>query len=99
VRFHRAVAAGANNSGLGVLIEMVASLHYEQRSATIERARGQLRESADMHRRIYQAIRKRDATGARAAMDEHIRLAQAAQAAEEATPPAGADYSPKEVSK
>jgi GntR family transcriptional repressor for pyruvate dehydrogenase complex len=84
VRFHRAVAAAANNPVLGALIEMVASLHYEQRRATIERARNQLRDSADMHRRIYQAIRVRDTEAARAAMDDHLRRAQAAQASEEA---------------
>lgn len=87
VRFHRAVALGANNPVLGALIEMVASLHYEQRRATVERARNQLRESADMHRRIYQAIRGHDPEAARAAMDEHLRLAHAAQASEEARPP------------
>jgi GntR family transcriptional repressor for pyruvate dehydrogenase complex len=86
VRFHRAVALGAKNPVLGALIEMVASLHYEQRRATVERARESLRESADMHRRIYQAIRSRDPESARAAMDEHLRLAQAAQASEEEKP-------------
>jgi GntR family transcriptional repressor for pyruvate dehydrogenase complex len=86
VRFHRAVALGANNAVLGALIEMVASLHYEQRRVTVERARHQLRETADMHRRIYQAIRQRDPEAARAAMDEHLRLAQAAQASEEDRP-------------
>jgi GntR family transcriptional regulator, transcriptional repressor for pyruvate dehydrogenase complex len=86
VRFHRAVALGANNPVLGALIEMVASLHYEQRRVTVERARDQLRESADMHRRIYQAIRTRDPEAARAAMDEHLRLALAAQASEENRP-------------
>jgi GntR family transcriptional regulator, transcriptional repressor for pyruvate dehydrogenase complex len=90
VLFHRAVAAGANNPVLGALIEMVASLHYEQRQATIERARSQLRESADMHRRIYQAVRARDPEAARATMDEHLRRARAAQASEDgasAAPP------------
>jgi GntR family transcriptional repressor for pyruvate dehydrogenase complex len=86
VRFHRAVAAGTNNPVLGALIEMVASLHYEQRRQTVARARDQLRETADMHRRIYQAIRARDPEAARAAMDDHLRLAQAAQASEEDAP-------------
>jgi GntR family transcriptional repressor for pyruvate dehydrogenase complex len=89
VRFHRAVAAGSNNPVLGALIEMVASLHYEQRRVTVERARHQLRESADMHRRIYQAIRTRDPEAARAAMDEHLRQALAAQASEEREPSRG----------
>jgi GntR family transcriptional repressor for pyruvate dehydrogenase complex len=84
VRFHRVVAAASNNPVLGALIEMVASLHYEQRRVTIERARDQLRETAEQHRRIYQAIRARDPEAARAAMDEHLRRAQAGLASEEA---------------
>jgi GntR family transcriptional repressor for pyruvate dehydrogenase complex len=84
VRFHRAVAAGSNNLVMSALIEMVASLHYEQRKVTVERARGELRENADIHRRIYQAIRSHDAEAARVAMDEHLRLALARIASEEA---------------
>ena len=83
LRFHRAVAAAANNPMLGAIIEAVAALFFEQRRATIERAHN-LRESADMHRKIYQAIRAHDAEGARAAMDEHVRLAQIAQASDDA---------------
>jgi len=37
-----------------------------------------------MHRKIYQAIRSRDPEAARAAMDEHVRLAQIAQATDDA---------------
>jgi GntR family transcriptional regulator, transcriptional repressor for pyruvate dehydrogenase complex len=82
LRFHRAVAAAANNPMLGAIIEAVAALFFEQRRATIERAHN-LRESADMHRKIYQAIRARDPEAARAAMDEHVRLAQIAQASDD----------------
>lgn len=89
VLFHRAVAAGSNNLVLSALIEMVASLHYEQRRVTVERARNELRENADMHRRIYQAIRTRDAEAARVAMDEHLRLALARMVSEEAGPTTG----------
>ena len=46
--------------------KIMASLFYEQRRVTIEKAHD-LRESADMHRRIYQAIRSRDAEAARSA--------------------------------
>jgi GntR family transcriptional repressor for pyruvate dehydrogenase complex len=84
LRFHRAVAAGANNPMLGAIIEAVTALFFEERRVTIERARN-LRESADAHRKIYQAIRARDADGARIAMDEHIRLAALALATEERT--------------
>ena len=83
LRFHRAVAAAANNPMLGAIIEAVAALFFEERRATIERAHN-LKESADMHRKIYQAIRARDTEAARAAMDEHVRLAQLAQAADDA---------------
>jgi GntR family transcriptional repressor for pyruvate dehydrogenase complex len=89
VRFHRAVAAGSNNLVLSALIEMVASLHYEQRRVTIERARSELRAEADMHRRIYQAIRARDAEAARVTMGEHLRVALARMVREEAGPEAG----------
>ena len=89
VRFHRAVAAGSNNLVLSALIEMVASLHYEQRRVTIERARNELRGEADMHRRIYQAVRSRDPEAARAAMDEHLQRALARMVSEETAP--GAD--------
>lgn len=84
VRFHRAVASGSNNVVLSALIEMVASLHYEQRRVTIARARNELRSEADMHRRIYQAIRSRDAEAARTAMDDHLQRALAHMVSEEA---------------
>jgi GntR family transcriptional repressor for pyruvate dehydrogenase complex len=87
LRFHRAVSSAANNPMLGAIIEAVAALFFEERRATIERAHN-LKESADMHRKIYQAIRARDREAARAAMDEHVRLAQIAQAADDA--PVGA---------
>jgi GntR family transcriptional repressor for pyruvate dehydrogenase complex len=83
VRFHRAVASGSNNSVLVALVEMVSALLYEKRKDTIERARD-LRESAEMHRRIYQAIRRRDAAAARAAMTEHLRRAREGWAREDA---------------
>jgi GntR family transcriptional repressor for pyruvate dehydrogenase complex len=82
LRFHRAVAGAAENPMLGAIIEAVTALFFEQRRVTIERARN-LRESADAHRKIYQAIRARDPEAARAAMDEHIRLAAAALETEE----------------
>jgi len=82
VRFHRAVAAGANNPVLTALIEMASSLFYEQRRITIEQARN-LRESADMHRKIYQAVRTRDPDAARVVMEEHLRQAQSSQASED----------------
>ena len=78
VRFHRAVAAGCGNRVLAALMEMVAAQFYELRKETVENARD-LRDSAEMHRRIFRAIRARDADGARLAMTEHLKKAQHAQ--------------------
>ena len=82
VRFHRAVAAASGNPVLLALVEMVSSLVYEQRRLTVERALD-LKESAEMHRRIYQAIRDRDPERAREEMARHLDLARMAQASEE----------------
>lgn len=82
VRFHRAVAAAGGNPVLLALVEMVSSLVYETRRRTVERAQD-LKESAEMHRRIYQAIRDRDVARARDEMTRHLDLARMAQASEE----------------
>ena len=82
VRFHRAVAMGSHNPVLAALVEMVSTMVYERRRLTVERARD-LKESAEMHRHIYAAIRDRDGDRARLAMSEHLDLARMAQASEE----------------
>jgi len=82
VRFHRAVAAAGGNPVLLALVEMVSSLVYETRRVTVEHAHD-LKESAEMHRRIYQAIRDKDPQRARAEMARHLDLARMAQASEE----------------
>jgi GntR family transcriptional repressor for pyruvate dehydrogenase complex len=81
VRFHRAVAAGCGNRVLAALMEMVSAQFYELRRETVLGARD-LRESAEMHRRIFRAIRARDAGAARIAMAEHLQKAQHAQTLE-----------------
>lgn len=83
VRFHRAVAAASGNPVLGVLIDMLGSLFYERRRETIQTATD-LRETAEAHRKIYQAIRARNREAAIAAMRTHLRDAQAAQTFEAA---------------
>ena len=62
-------------------MEMVSAQFYELRKETISRARD-LRESAEMHRRVYRAVRSRDPEAARAAMSEHLKTAQHAQTLE-----------------
>jgi GntR family transcriptional regulator, transcriptional repressor for pyruvate dehydrogenase complex len=81
--FHRAVAAASGNPILASLVEMVADILYERRCKTIDRSRD-MKESVEMHRKIYRAIRDRDADAARAAMSEHLILAERGLAAEEA---------------
>jgi GntR family transcriptional repressor for pyruvate dehydrogenase complex len=60
---------------------MVSALFYEQRKKTANNGRD-LKQSAQAHRNIYHAIRAHDAKRARAAMSEHLSLAQQAQALE-----------------
>jgi GntR family transcriptional repressor for pyruvate dehydrogenase complex len=81
VRFHRTLGAGCGNRVLAALVEMVAAQFYGLRRRTVERARD-LRESAEMHRRIYRAVRARDPHAAREAMALHLRQARWAQARE-----------------
>jgi GntR family transcriptional repressor for pyruvate dehydrogenase complex len=85
VDFHRIVAASSRNPILVALIEMVSALYYERRRKTAERAADRdLRSAAEAHRGIYQAIRRRDADGARRAMHEHLVEASRHQAQESA---------------
>ena len=81
IRFHRAVASASGNPILASLVEMVSALFYEHRRKTAQNGRD-LKESAQMHRVVYHAIRGRDAKRARSAMSEHLLLAQQAQSLE-----------------
>lgn len=73
INFHRAVSAASGNPIVAAMMEMVSALYYEQRRRTAERASERnLRDAAEAHRRIYQAIRTRDAEGARGAMNAHL---------------------------
>jgi GntR family transcriptional regulator, transcriptional repressor for pyruvate dehydrogenase complex len=83
IKFHREVAAASGNPIVASLVEMVSALYYERRRDTAERASERdLRDAAEMHRRIYQSIRARDPQGARTAMNEHLLQASAYQAQE-----------------
>ena len=84
IRFHRAVAAASGNPILASVVEMLSEVFYERRRETVGRARD-LKESAEMHRRIYMAIRQRDAAAARDTMDRHLQLSFEAQESEEGT--------------
>jgi GntR family transcriptional repressor for pyruvate dehydrogenase complex len=89
INFHRAVAAASGNPIVASLVEMVSALYYERRRDTAARASNRdMRDAAEMHRRIYQAIRAHDADEARRAMHTHLMQASARQAKESEEPDA-----------
>ena len=87
IRFHRAVADASGNKILASLVEMVSALFYERRKRTADRQRD-LKATADIHFRIYQAIRDGDRLLAETLMSEHLAEAERSQQAEgpDATP-------------
>ena len=78
MHFHQTVAAASGNRILTALMNMVATILFDVRSKTVKRATD-LKESAEMHRRIYRAIRQHNWQEARSAMRDHLMLAQKAQ--------------------
>ncbi len=83
VRFHRTIARASGNPILGALMETITANLYEARRATVDNS-SDMKESAEMHRDIYRAIRSRNPEAARRAMEKHLNLARMAQAAEPA---------------
>ncbi len=81
MNFHQLVAAASGNRILTSLMNMVATILFDVRSKTVKRARD-LKESAEMHRLIYRAIRNKNSDEARNAMKEHLVNAQVAQTKE-----------------
>jgi GntR family transcriptional repressor for pyruvate dehydrogenase complex len=83
IKFHREVAAASGNPIIAALVEMVSALYYDHRRETAQQASDRdLREAAELHRRIYQAIRAHDMEAARTAMNEHLIRASARQSLE-----------------
>jgi GntR family transcriptional repressor for pyruvate dehydrogenase complex len=89
VLFHRIIAQASGNPILAVLSETVTAALYEKRRKTAERATD-LRESAEMHREIYRAIKAHKAADARRLMEEHLLMAKEAQGMERRTARRGA---------
>lgn len=81
VLFHRLIAQASGNPILAAVMETITSSMYDKRRKTVERATD-LRESAEMHREIYRAIRARKPAEAKALMEKHLCMAQTAQGAE-----------------
>ena len=86
INFHRNVAAASGNPIVASLVEMVSALYYERRRQTAQQASDvDLRDAAEMHRRIYQAVRNHDAPAAREAMHKHLLQASGHQSRETTT--------------
>ncbi len=90
VRFHRTIARASGNPILGALMETITSNLYDTRRLTAANSKD-LKESAEMHREIYRAIRSHNSHQAKLAMEQHLSAARAAQAAEADTPQTVAD--------
>jgi GntR family transcriptional regulator, transcriptional repressor for pyruvate dehydrogenase complex len=82
VRFHRTIAAASGNPILASLMETITSALYDGRRKTVRLTKS-LRDSADVHREIYRAIRTRNSTEAQKLMERHIERARTAQEDEE----------------
>jgi GntR family transcriptional regulator, transcriptional repressor for pyruvate dehydrogenase complex len=79
--FHRIVSQASGNPILAAVIETITSALYDTRRKTVERSTD-MRESAEMHRRIYRAIKARNAKEAQSLIEQHLRMAQTAQGLE-----------------
>jgi GntR family transcriptional repressor for pyruvate dehydrogenase complex len=90
IRFHRTIARAAGNPILGALMETISAHLYGNRRLTVANSLD-IKESAEMHRVIYRAIRSHNPLAARKAMVEHLNLARMAQAAEKDTPQTASD--------
>jgi len=81
IRFHRTIAKAAGNPILGALMETITASLYDTRRMTVDNS-ADLKESAEMHREIFRAIRSRNPAAAKHTMEQHLNLARMAQAAE-----------------
>jgi GntR family transcriptional repressor for pyruvate dehydrogenase complex len=81
IRFHRVISQASGNPILAAVMETIASAIYETRRDKVEHSTD-LRESAEMHREIYRAIRARNGSEARKLMERHLQMAQEAQTLE-----------------
>jgi GntR family transcriptional repressor for pyruvate dehydrogenase complex len=83
INFHRSIAAASGNPIVASLVEMVSALFFERRRTTAERAADRdLRDAAEAHRQIYQAIRAKDPDRARRLMGDHLQRSRSYHAKE-----------------
>jgi GntR family transcriptional repressor for pyruvate dehydrogenase complex len=81
VLFHRIISRVSGNPVLATLMETITSALYDKRCRTVEYS-FDLRESAEIDRGIYRAIRARKPIDAHRLMGQHQRMAEAAQGME-----------------
>ncbi|HEY0309398.1 MAG TPA: FadR/GntR family transcriptional regulator [Acidobacteriaceae bacterium] len=81
VRFHRTIAVAGGNPILATLMETVTAALYARRRHSVSGAID-LKESAELHREIYRAIRAGKPELAHDSMEKHLNLARLAQASE-----------------
>lgn len=74
LRFHRVLAEATGNPIFGLLLETLAGLMRNSRQQTL--AQSGVTVALEGHRDILKALRARKASAARAAMLEHLRLAE-----------------------
>ncbi len=84
ILFHRIISQASGNPILAALMETITSALYDDRRKTVEHSLD-LRESAEMHRALYRAIRSGKASEARRLMEQHLHLAASAQGKERAS--------------
>lgn len=82
MKFHQTIAVASNNRILTSLMNMIATILFDNRSKTVKRAKD-LKQSAEQHHNIYRAMRERDPEVARRAMHDHLIETQKAQRLEE----------------
>ncbi len=80
--FHRAVAAGCGNPIVAAIIGTLTEIIWE--TGRLNMSGFSLRESAETHRRIYEAVRARNAERARREMVTHLEHARWEQVKREA---------------
>jgi len=82
MKFHQLIARASGNEILTALMNMVTQVLLETRSKTVSRAKD-LKEAAQMHQKIYRAIRNKDSEAARQSMGTHLLATQRAQSLED----------------
>jgi GntR family transcriptional regulator, transcriptional repressor for pyruvate dehydrogenase complex len=78
VRFHRTIARASGNPILGALMETITANLYDNRRQTAGHSQSR-KESAEMHREIFRAIRSRNPIQARRTMEQHLNEARMAE--------------------